>query len=695
MNTVYLLSFAFIAFACLPLWYDASRRKEYGNRPKLLLASIAIFVGMGILSAVSIFVVGDDSTASFPLLFTLQLLYVADLFLVEYSVHEQRIKKSMLFDGFLKKIKLLALGFAGAVAVSIGAWFLFYYSSPDSAALGFYKLLVAVCVIVLYAFTLVLFNLEEGIIRQKRYPFVAAIVVTAVAFIFSAVAFANATRVYPVFIVLNLVFGIRVFHEYFLYRMGHLNDMHSRQVASEKARTELINKVLFSNAEDDLRMIKETLAKSLERLQNSLPNSNLVFRSMMAYRRNGTMLAVDSEELILDYCVPLIDSDRLKQMHGDVLHKYIQSQTFDIAALGSAETADGLDFASAAVRQMILERRPIVVDPLPSNMAAIFKLVLLYPVFNQSELSGMLVLFKTDYDYIFPQENVILGSLVENLALTYTLIDGKKVQDEKNRLNREMDIAKNIQTSILPREFDLEGYEVKAGMITATEVGGDLYDFVRTDFGNYFDIADVSGHGLPAGIMALTHMAALHGALRACESVGKELSITGLYDIVNRVLVEINQKRIGSDKFMTCNLLVAKGDRFSYAGSHLTGLVYRKATDSVEELSGMMGAAAFLGISAAAVSDQSLGGFEMATGDALLLYTDGLIEARDSNGDFLGLQNLGEVFRRNAGLGVEAMKQAIFDWLKGFAENGDRKKYGGNYADDVSIMIVKKREEAV
>ena len=694
MNEFCLLSFVFALAACLPLWLDASKRVEYGPRPRLLLASLGLLVVVGVVAAIAILGVGDGGRAAYPLFLTVQALYAPAFFILEYSVHVQRIQKNLLIEGFRHNARYLLFIFVGAAVVCAAAWIVYLALDPanDSTA-GIetaVKFGAAALIAAFYLFSISVFNLEQGIIRRRSYTFAAGAVATILLFLLSLIRFFRPSILLSLASALNIIFAVRVFHEYFVYRMGHVNDIHAQQIEFEQSRTELLNQVLFSTFEEDTKLIEETLMASLTQLQKCFVKSNLVFRSMMAFRRTGDLLVVDKEEFILEYCVPLADIEHIKQMKAEVLHSQIMAQVFDLARIGAAAGED-LGFAEAAVKKMCETTSQVAVESLPPSLSRLFKLIVLRPIYNQGDLRGMLVLFKTDIDYIFPQEDSILHSLVRNLSLIFTIIDSKKAQDEKNRLNREMDIAKNIQTSILPRELLLDGYEADAQMITASEVGGDLYDFVETRFGNYLDIADVAGHGLPAGITALIHMAAFHAALRTSEVSGAELDAAALYDIVNKVLVEINRDRIGSDKFMTCNILEQKGGAMSYAGSHLIGLVYRAGTGEVEELDGMQGRAAFLGISEHAVSALSRGQLAMSSGDLLLLYTDGLIEARDQNDRFFGLGGLKEALREQAEAPLDEAKRGILSKLRAFAEAGDVTRYGGSYADDVSLVLVRKK----
>lgn len=87
--------------------------------------------------------------------------------------------------------------------------------------------------------------------------------------------------------------------------------------------------------------------------------------------------------------------------------------------------AGELGFAEIAVKRMVESKSQVSVESLPPSLSKLFKLVILRPIYNQDDLRGMIVL--------------------RNLSLVFTIIDGKKAQDEKNRLNRERDIASEVE----------------------------------------------------------------------------------------------------------------------------------------------------------------------------------------------------------------------------------------------------------
>jgi len=140
-----------------------------------------------------------------------------------------------------------------------------------------------------------------------------------------------------------------------------------------------------------------------------------------------------------------------------------------------------------------------------------------------------------------------------------------------------------------------------------------------------------------------TSQSALHGALKACEKKDVILKPNELYEIINNVLYELNKLRIKSDKFMTLNYFYEDNSEFTYAGTHEIALLYTSKEGKVIEIKNCASKTAFMGLAYNINAKESCGSFKMQKDDILLLYTDGLIEARDAESNQLGIEQLKEI----------------------------------------------------
>lgn len=219
------------------------------------------------------------------------------------------------------------------------------------------------------------------------------------------------------------------------------------------------------------------------------------------------------------------------------------------------------------------------------------------------------------------------------------------VQERTRELERaldalwgEMHLAKKIQAALIPVKAELQGCEVAAAMRPTDEVGGDYYDIVRIGGVEWILIGDVSGHGVPAGLV----MMMCQTAVRAVLSKQPNTTPGELLAHVNNTLTE-NIRRLGENKYMTLQALRRDANGgFAYAGLHQDLLIYRAAKRRVEVVTsrGM-----WLGIVDDLAGMLHTDRIELATDDVLLLFTDGVTEAKRDGGmlDNDGLAKLLEV----------------------------------------------------
>lgn len=240
------------------------------------------------------------------------------------------------------------------------------------------------------------------------------------------------------------------------------------------------------------------------------------------------------------------------------------------------------------------------------------------------------------YEVDVPETNDEVGELATAFGAMATKIRAhtehleQSVKERTEELNRtlaelwsEMDLAQKIQTVLLPANTKLGDYEVAARMIPASAVGGDYYDFFEAGGSTWVFIGDVSGHGVTAGlIMMMAQTAARTAVLGAPPGMSPSPSV--VLAAVNRS-IRANLERIGKGQYMTITALRIDGSEVRHAGLHQDILVYRAATDTVETLptDGM-----WLGLVddvAPLLEDAT---FSLAPGDALVLHTDGVTEAK-------------------------------------------------------------------
>jgi serine phosphatase RsbU (regulator of sigma subunit) len=257
----------------------------------------------------------------------------------------------------------------------------------------------------------------------------------------------------------------------------------------------------------------------------------------------------------------------------------------------------------------------------------------------------------------------------------------KGLVSAKDALWGEMEIAKKIQTVLLPKNPSIEGYEIAAYMKPADEVGGDYYDVLNYQGIDWIVIGDVSGHGIPAGLIMMMVQTSIHTVLEGESNVKP----SKLLAMVNSVIRE-NIKKLGEDKYMTITVLAAvKNGKFYFSGLHQDILIFRYEKSDVESITteGM-----WLGLCddiENLLTDNSL---NLNINDSMVLYTDGITEALDEssikNGgriddDMYSQERLALVFKENGEKSPEKILQAILGSLKGYRLD-----------DDITIVVMKR-----
>ncbi len=263
---------------------------------------------------------------------------------------------------------------------------------------------------------------------------------------------------------------------------------------------------------------------------------------------------------------------------------------------------------------------------------------------------------------------LIAGILVIVILIRRMLHDQEenaRLATEKKVIAREMDIAHDIQMGILRNDFPQdEEVEVHADLLPVREVGGDLYDFHRQGNDLWFIIGDVSGKGVPAALF----MSAAVNLFRA--TTGHQTSPKAIMEEMNAVLSENNP----SVTFVTAfigRLHIPSGHLSFCNAGHLPPLVESTERHDVKTLKmarnvplGFEGDFNF-------VEDSCM----LGDNEMLVLYTDGVTEARNAEKKMLGDQRWMEMVAQGGDL-LEAVKQYI-----GEAEQ----------SDDITLMTIYKK----
>jgi serine phosphatase RsbU (regulator of sigma subunit) len=264
-----------------------------------------------------------------------------------------------------------------------------------------------------------------------------------------------------------------------------------------------------------------------------------------------------------------------------------------------------------------------------------------------------------------------LEKTVRELEASREVIRLKTLAEQKKN-EQELALAQETQESLLPQCLPrFPNYRIHAFNHPTRYVGGDFYDFLQLSAGEWMGVlADVSGKGMPAALLSSMVLGALSTEFR---------SGTQAQEVLNRVNRLLCEKSLGS-QFVTLFLFLLNPDgegRFISAG-HNPAWLFRAATGEIEDL---IAGAAVLGVFQAASYQPRV--LHLDKGDLLVVYSDGLTDAEDPQGEMFGEEGLREIIRREAHLGSQAVEQAFLKAVADFTQ-------GMPQTDDITFVVVEK-----
>ncbi|MEM1368370.1 MAG: SpoIIE family protein phosphatase [Cyanobacteria bacterium P01_H01_bin.15] len=254
----------------------------------------------------------------------------------------------------------------------------------------------------------------------------------------------------------------------------------------------------------------------------------------------------------------------------------------------------------------------------------------------------------------------------------------EQLKAENLRMGAELDIARQIQQMVLPREKELKnisGLEIAGFMEPADEVGGDYYDVLETDNVVTLTIGDVTGHGLESGLVMLMTQT----AVRTLNEI-REYDPIRFLDTLNRTIYQ-NVQRMESEKNLTLAVLNYAAGQMIISGQHEETLIVR-ANGMVERVD-TVDLGFPIGLDDDIREFISHVAVEISPGDGIVLYTDGITEACNENHEQYGIERLCEIISQNWHDSAETIKSAIVTDLRRFI--GNQKVF-----DDITLLVLKR-----
>lgn len=273
-----------------------------------------------------------------------------------------------------------------------------------------------------------------------------------------------------------------------------------------------------------------------------------------------------------------------------------------------------------------------------------------------------------ELDLKVKERTMELESTLKQLSET-----NEKLLKTSNQLWSEMELANKIQTMLIPDKPKMSGFEIKSFMLPAEQIGGDYYDIININEVSWILIGDVSGHGIPAGLIMMMAQTSVQTIVREHP----DHSPAEILKSVNRA-IQHNIEKFEDRKYMTISALKIKGDTIEYAGFHENILIYRNETKEVEsiETRGM-----WLGVPFVSPFQDEVSKINIQSGDILLLYTDGITESfKDSTENQFGLDGLISILKKYGNENPNVISANVMLSLAGY-----------EMYDDASLLLLKKK----
>ncbi|MCP5497464.1 MAG: AAA family ATPase [Leptospiraceae bacterium] len=398
------------------------------------------------------------------------------------------------------------------------------------------------------------------------------------------------------------------------------------------------------------------LEKLLEKMMKIMFENAGAQKGMLILNRDN-MLVIEAEGSV---------EKGIKVLQSIVLDKIEDTSSIPIRIISYVARTKKFLVLNDAVNEGAFTNSPYVQKNKPKSIICL-------PIIHQDKMAGIVFLENNLTTGAFTADRIEVLNIISSPAAIS--IENARLYAQLENVTRkatEMEIAKQIQTGLLPPSPALEGYEVTGFMRTADEVGGDYYDVFNDGEQDWLVIGDVSGHGVPAGLVMMMAQTSIHTAIKT----GKNLSLIEIMKNVNNVLSN-NIKMMGLDKYMTITVFTRTSeDTFIYAGLHQPLFIYRAATGDVNAIDT---SGSWWGLEDM-FNDFDIQEIKFNQGDTLLLYTDGITEGRDKNDKMFDEVGLLKFMQQNGSKSTVEIKDELLKILKDYYND-----------DDITFVVIKKK----
>ncbi len=302
--------------------------------------------------------------------------------------------------------------------------------------------------------------------------------------------------------------------------------------------------------------------------------------------------------------------------------------------------------------------------------------VLAVPLAVNEKVFGMIYADSPTYEVNFNEQHLQILTTLSSVAAIR--VENARLLEEsfdRTRMEYELSLATEIQQNLQPSAVaPIEGYEFQGISFSCYEIGGDYYDFIPKHDGKMLiALGDVSGKGTAAALLMSSLHAAIHAQVAAKATLPETVNAVNAYLAANTP----------TNRFVTlflAELDTALGELTFINAGHNPPLVVHPGGKAEQLASGGFP----LGILSTAVYE--VGQAQLEPGSVLVIYSDGVSEAANPEGEEFGVERLAEVVKANLSKSAAALRDRVESSLSDFSN-------GASAADDITLVIVKRKED--
>lgn len=353
-----------------------------------------------------------------------------------------------------------------------------------------------------------------------------------------------------------------------------------------------------------------------------------------------------------------------------VTRRHLERRDYDVTAASSGE--DGLRLAAQNLPDaIVVDYRMPVMDGFEFTRRAkadpqlqTIPILMLTGADSPQTIVDGLAAGADDY--------VTKGSDTEVLvARLRALLRVKAYQDQLRRMNqqmrRDLDIARRVQEALVPSgPFRTPHVEIRSAYIPSSSLSGDFYDYFALDSSMYLFVADVSGHGLPAAILVSLLKSYIHTESAPDRSLAEFMSK------LNDFLFSVSLPT----QFATAQVFRVADGVLAYSNAAHPAFLLHKAdkhqTLTIEQPGNLLGAMPHMDFEEHRLS--------VSPGDTLFVYTDGLTDQRNAQGEFYSIDRVASMLDQSNGHDLSTLYDSIYKDVSGFSATED-------FRDDIAFVV--------